>query len=138
MTDKKHSTDASESSDGSSLTIVDKSDATVRRIELSYDLKNSRKKKSVDKKSASLDTILSAISTSLMTDEEKPRRKRDDLPDPSKAAYADVNRLDKHFQARIGQDTDSNIREFLKATGMSKKEATERAFSLLIELYDYE
>ncbi|MBL4806484.1 MAG: hypothetical protein JKY31_04255 [Rhodobacteraceae bacterium] len=129
---------ARSSGDRATLTVEEKNDGGRRRIELSYDLTNVRNRKAGDKKSISIERIVESISTGLMTDKPKPRRRKSELPDPTKARYHDVNRLDKHFQSRIDEDTDKHIRDFLKATGLSKKEATERAFNLLIELYDYD
>jgi len=118
------------------LIIEDDKNGSSRSIKLRYAL--NKPKKSGDNKKVSVERIVKSITTGLMEDERRPRRRKDQLVDPEKTADSDVNRLDKHFQSRIDESTDKNIRDFLRATGMSKKEATERAFTLLIELYDYD
>lgn len=67
------------------------------------------------------------------TGKHRTHRKRDDLPDPSQPAYADVNRQDARYQARISKDTSERVESFLKATGMQKKDLTEQALIEFME-----
>lgn len=71
--------------------------------------------------------------TEKKTGKHRSHRKRDDLPDPSQPAYADVNRHDARYQARISKDTSERVDAFLKATGMQKKDLTEQALIEFME-----
>lgn len=67
------------------------------------------------------------------TGKQRSHRKRDDLPDPSQPAYADVNRHDAKFQTRISKDASDRVDAFLRASGLKKTELTERALAEFIE-----
>tara|TARA_R110002110_G_scaffold415030_2_gene647554 strand:+ start:5408 stop:5965 length:558 start_codon:yes stop_codon:yes gene_type:complete len=53
---------------------------------------------------------------------------RENWVDPDLGYHHDSNKKDAHFQARINRDLDALVKEFLSATGMKKKDFTEKAF----------
>ena len=68
--------------------------------------------------------------------ETRPKRPRDDWPDPDKPRYANINRNDVRHDTRIEADTAERLEAFLEETGVSKKAATDRALNLLIDVYE--
>jgi len=59
-------------------------------------------------------------------------RRRSEFGDPSRPAFAETNRRDAKFQTRIDPELMDLVEHFIEASGLSKREATERAFRLLI------
>jgi hypothetical protein len=61
------------------------------------------------------------------------KRPRDEWPDPDQPRFAEVNRQDALFQARIDEDTADRVKAFIEASGMQKKDFTEQALNCLLD-----
>lgn len=66
-------------------------------------------------------------------DGKKQYRKRGELPDPTKPADAEVNRLRKLFAVRVLPDVQQRVIEASKAEGMTRQEWVERALIEALE-----
>ena len=63
-------------------------------------------------------------------------RKAAERPRPDLPPDADINKLDAHYQSRISRDLSNRVEAFRAATGMSKKEVTEQALRLFLEVHN--
>lgn len=63
-------------------------------------------------------------------DIKRSRRKKGELPDPDRSSDSEINRLGTQFRARMSDDLYSEIEDWIKKNGLSKKEAAEYAFKL--------
>jgi len=72
-------------------------------------------------------------------DREVPiKRPREEWPDPDQPRYAEVNRSDALYQARVSQETADRVKAFIKTSGMQKREFTERALNSLLDALEPE
>jgi len=66
------------------------------------------------------------------------KRPREEWPDPDQPRYAEINRSDVLYQARVSQETADRVKAFIKRSGMQKRDFTERALNSLLDALEPE
>lgn len=90
-----------------------------------------------DEKTGNIQLSIEALKDNILRilKKRRPKRKRENLPDPSKSHHADVNRyprLTQQFKTDVEPQLVQRVDAFKKASGLTKREIVEAALELYL------